>query len=103
MRLGEIMVLLLQSLLQFICKVTMRSESGMGRKIKTVVKILTNHTFCFIFRLLKVLLNKLQVKVEMDMLVLQFSVTSGKLARFLQKTNRQTSKTIHFRVTKEKS
>ena len=58
----------------------------MGRKIKTVVKILTNHTFCFIFRLLKVLLNKLQVKVELDMFVFQFSIASHKLARFLRKS-----------------
>ena len=55
----------------------------MDKKIKTVVKILTDHTFCFILRLLKVLLNKLQVKVELDMLVFQFSVTSHKLARLL--------------------
>ena len=43
----------------------------MDRNIKTVVKILTKHTFCFILRLLKVLLNKLQVKVELDVFVFQ--------------------------------
>ena len=74
----------------------------MGRKIKTVVKILTNHTFRFIFSLLKVLLNKLQVKVELDMLVFQFSIASHKLARFLRRVSRQTSKIGCFRVTKRK-
>ena len=55
----------------------------MGRKIKAVVKILTNHTFRFILRLLKVLLNKLQVNVELDMFVFQFSIASHKLVIFL--------------------
>ena len=57
----------------------------MGRKIKTVVKILTKHTFCLLLRLREVLLDKLQIKFELDMLVLQLSITSHKLARFLRK------------------
>ena len=64
----------------------MRLESVLDRKIKTVVKILTKRTFRFIFRLRKVLLNKLQVKVELDMFVFQLSIASHKFARFLQKS-----------------
>ena len=55
----------------------------MDKKIKTVVKILTKHTFCFLLRLREVLLDKLQVKFELDMFVLQLSIASHKLTRFL--------------------
>ena len=82
------MVLILQSLLQFIYKVTIRSELGMDRKIKTVVKILTKHTFCLLLRLREVLLDELLVKLKLDILVLQFGITRNKVARFLRKDSR---------------
>ena len=59
----------------------------MDKKIKTVVKILTKHTFCLLLRLREVLLDKLQVKFKLDMFLLQLSITSHKLARFLRKVS----------------
>ena len=57
-----------------------------GKKDKNSHRVLTNHTFRFVLCLLEVLLNKLQVKVELDMFVFQFSIASHKLARFLRKS-----------------
>ena len=73
-----------------------------GQKIRAIVKVLTKHTFCLLLRLREFPLDKLQIKFELDMLVLQLSITSHKLARFLRKISQQTSKIDHFRVTKRK-
>ena len=76
---------------------------GERQEAKTVVKILTKHTFCFLLRLREVLLDKLQIKFKLDMLVLQLGITRNKVTRFLRKFSRQTSTTDHFRVTKRKN
>ena len=46
-------------------------------------QVLTNRNFYPVLRLLKVLLNKFQVKVELDMFLFQLSVTGHELATFL--------------------
>ena len=53
------------------------------QEAKTVVKILTKHTFCLLLRLREVLLDKLQIKFKLDMLVLQLGITRNKVTRFL--------------------
>ena len=68
-----------------------------------VVKALTKHTFSFLLRLRQVLLGQFQIELELNVFVLQLSITSRKVAGFLRRTNQKMSKTIHFRVTKEKS
>ena len=64
---------------------------------------LTKHTFGLLICLRQILLNQLQIQLELNVLVFQFSVASRKITGFLRRTNRQMSKTIHFRVAKEKS
>jgi len=47
------------------------------------IENLTSHTFRFFLRLPQILLSKLQVKVELDLLILQLSIAIYKFARFL--------------------
>ena len=53
---------------------------------------LTEHTFGLLLRLRQILLDQLQIKLELDMLVLQLGITSRQVAGFLRRTNRQNVK-----------
>ena len=49
---------------------------------------LTEHTFGLLLRLRQILLNQLQIQLELNVLVFQFSVASRKVKGVLRRTNR---------------
>ena len=49
---------------------------------------LTKHTFGLLLRLRQILLNQLQIQLELNVLVFQFSVASRKVTGVLRRTNR---------------
>jgi hypothetical protein len=54
-------------------------------------QVITSHGSRFILSLLQVLLGQLQVEIELDLFLLQFSKLGPELTRFLQSMNKTSS------------
>ena len=71
---------------------------------ESVGKFFTSHTNSFILSLLQVLLGQFQVKIELDLFLIQVSKPSPELARSLQSADCQSTGTEigRFRAIKYK-